>query len=284
MRVSELLDVWLTTITPIRSPRTISSYRQALAHLSADFMALSLDDLSSTVWQGAINKVNGSLPRQSQIMHAALRAAWRFGQKHQLIPPDRSPWLYVAAPVHHAKPILYLTPAEMSSYVRSVQDTQAPLPLLLMLLLGLRRGEALGLKWSQIDHRSMIITIDSQIVNGVECKPKSRSSVRQVPFCAEIDDFFRLYGDKSSSFCYNGSVQQVYRAHKAALAASGLPPVTLHGLRHSCATAALATGAPITAVQHLLGHRHFSTTALIYSHALIDPQRNAVLSLCRLVS
>ena len=284
MRLCEWLDMWLSIITPIRSPRTIDSYRHALKHLPDDFKALNLQDVTPVAWQLAINTVYGELPRQAQILHAALRAAWRMGQKQGIIPPDRSPWQYVAAPVHHSKPILYLTPAEMSSYARAARDTEAPLPLLLMLLLGLRRGEVLGLKWSQIDERSMYIMIDSQIVNGTESKPKSRASVRQVPICAEICALLAEYGDKTSRFCYNGGVKRLYTAHAAALAEAQLPPITLHGLRHSCATAALAAGAPITAVQHLLGHRHYATTANIYSHALLDPQRNAVLSLCRMVS
>lgn len=282
MQFREWVDCWLSVITPIRSPRTISSYRQALSHLPAEFMQTPLEAVSAPAWQQAVNQVYSQLPRQAQIMHAAMRAAWRFGQRQGVIPPDRSPWLYVAPPVHHAKSILYLTPAEMSSYIQAVQHTEAALPLLLMVLLGLRRGEALGLKWSQIDKRSMLININTQIVNGEECKPKSASSVRKVPICADICAFLDLYGDKTSSFCYNGGINRLYAAHKAALEEAQLPAVTLHGLRHSCATAALAAGAPITAVQHLLGHRHFSTTAEIYSHALLDPQRNAVLSLCRL--
>ena len=283
MTVNEWLETWLSIITPIRSPRTISGYRYALVHLPEDVRQLQLEQLTPPVWQKAINTVYGLLPRQAQLMHAALRAAWRFGQKQQVIPPDRSPWQYVSCPSYTPKPILYLTPEEMSSYVRAARETDAPLPLLLMLLLGLRRGEALGLKWSDIDEKSMVIRISRQIVNGVECKPKSASSVRVVPICAEIQAFLHQYGDKSSCFCYNGSSRCVYEAHREALAAAQLPPgVTLHGLRHSCATAALSIGVPITAVQHLLGHRHFTTTAGIYSHVLINPQRAAVSSLCEM--
>lgn len=282
MQFGEWVEIWLSVITPIRSPRTIASYRQALSHLPLEFKQLPLEAVSAPAWQQAVNQIYSRLPRQAQIMHAAMRAGWRFGQRQGVIPPDRSPWMYVAPPVHRSKPIIYLTPAEMSSYIQAVQHTEAALPLLLMVLLGLRRGEAMGVKWSQIDYRAMLINIDSQIVNGKEEKPKSAASVRKVPICAEICEFIRTYGDKTSRFCYNGGVNRLYAAHRAALAAAQLPAVTLHGLRHSCATAALAAGAPITAVQHLLGHRHYSTTAEIYSHALLDPQREAVLSLCRL--
>lgn len=282
MKFGEWCDMWLSIITPIRSPQTISSYRGALRHV-AGLLDREIAEVDAPAWQRAVNQVASQLPRQAQIAHAALRAAWRFGQKQGVIPSHHSPWAYVAAPDHHAKPILYLTPAEMSSYARAVRSTPAALPLLLMMLCGLRRGEALGLKWSQIDYRSMVLYIDCQIVNGKESRPKSKASVRKVPFCAEIAEIIERYGDKTSRLCYNGGVRQVYSSHKRALRNADIPAeITLHGLRHSCATAALAAGVPVTAVQHLLGHAHFSTTADIYNHALIDPQRQAVEQLAKM--
>lgn len=277
MKFGELIENWLEIITPIRSPRTISAYRSALKHTGDNLWKTPVDDVTAAAWQLAVNQTAASWPRQAQLQHAAFRAAWRFGQRMGMILPDHSPYLYVAPPEHHHKPILYLTPAEMSSYCREARHTPAALPLLLMLLLGLRRGEALAVKWSQIDRRSMILYIDSQIVNGERSKPKSRSSVRKVPICADILRIFDEYGDKTGYLCYNGSVGMVYASHAMALERARLPAgITLHGLRHSCATAALSGGVPVTAVQHLLGHAHFSTTADIYSHVLIEPVREAV--------
>lgn len=282
MQLGTWINTWLSLITPIRSPRTIASYKSALAHAPVEFMNKEIEAVDATAWQLAVNQVAAEYPRQAQLLHAALRAGWRYGQQRRVIDADHSPWQFVQAPVHHAKPIVYLTPAEMSSYIRHVQETPAALPLLMMVLLGLRRGEALAIKWSQIDKLSMVLHVDCQIVNGSECRTKSRTSSRKVPICAEILRFFDLYGDKTRQYCYNGGVKQLYASHKKALIQARLSPCTLHGLRHSCATAALAGGAPMTAVQQMLGHAHFSTTADIYSHALLDPQRQAVKQLVML--
>jgi len=48
----------------------------------------------------------------------------------------------------------------------------------------------------------------------------------------------------------------------------GLPPITLHGVRHSSATAALAAGEPLTVVSERLGHASSSITANLYQHVL----------------
>ena len=49
---------------------------------------------------------------------------------------------------------------------------------------------------------------------------------------------------------------------------AGLPPITLHGVRHSYATAALAAGEPLKVVSERLGHASTSITANLYQHVL----------------
>src|SRR5258708_3819717 len=53
-----------------------------------------------------------------------------------------------------------------------------------------------------------------------------------------------------------------------ALSRAKLRRVTFHTLRHSCASAMIAGGAPITEVQHRLGHANPAITLLVYSHFL----------------
>jgi integrase len=53
-----------------------------------------------------------------------------------------------------------------------------------------------------------------------------------------------------------------------ALSRAKLRRVTFHTLRHSCPSAMIASGAPITKVQHRLGHANPAITLLVYSHFL----------------
>jgi len=61
------------------------------------------------------------------------------------------------------------------------------------------------------------------------------------------------------------------------VAASGLPPVTLHGLRHGAATPALSAGADLKVVQDQLGHSTITLTADTYTSVLPETARTAAL-------
>jgi integrase len=65
------------------------------------------------------------------------------------------------------------------------------------------------------------------------------------------------------------------RAFAAIAERAGLVGVGLHTLRHSAASALIASGAHIKVVQELLGHSSYGITADIYSHVAIEQQREA---------
>ena len=56
---------------------------------------------------------------------------------------------------------------------------------------------------------------------------------------------------------------------------TGLPPLTLHGLRHSHATALLRAGVPVAVVSKRLGHKNIGVTLTIYAHALPGDDEDA---------
>ena len=72
-----------------------------------------------------------------------------------------------------------------------------------------------------------------------------------------------------------GAVLAPYRLFAKLVAASGLPPVTLHGLRHGAATVALAAGADLKVVQDQLGHSTITLTADTYTSVLPETARTA---------
>jgi Phage integrase family len=67
----------------------------------------------------------------------------------------------------------------------------------------------------------------------------------------------------------------VTRLFRRLVAASGLPPVTLHGLRHGAATLALAAGTDLKIVQDQLGHSTITLTADTYTSVLPETARTA---------
>ena len=63
----------------------------------------------------------------------------------------------------------------------------------------------------------------------------------------------------------------------------GLPPITLHGVRHSYATAALAAGEPLKVVSERLGHASTSITANLYQHVLPSMDERTANAVARLI-
>ena len=73
------------------------------------------------------------------------------------------------------------------------------------------------------------------------------------------------------------------RALAADIAAAGVRPINLHGLRHSMATLAVSLGVSMRVLQQLLGHADYSTTANTYAHVLHNDERNALAQIAQVV-
>jgi len=282
MTVNDWLTRWEQLHALRVRPNTIRGYRAALAHLSAGFRALDCNQVTGMDWECEIARVAATMPRQAQIMHAALRKAWNDGIRLRMIDLENRPYLYAEGPRHRAKTAAYLQPEEIAAYVREAVKQPAAVPLLLMVLCGLRRGEALGLTWADIDEGGGWLHIRQQVYNGQITELKSITSNRDLPVNLTLIKYLYRHGDNNSKMLYNMGVKCLYRSHRAALAAAGIDRgITLHGLRHSCATAALAAGADVKTVQSILGHAHYATTADIYCHALMSAEREALDAISR---
>ena len=165
---------------------------------------------------------------------------------------------------------------------------------------GLRRGEALGLRWADVDLASGTITINQQLVDtgsGAPSfgPPKSAAGEhRRVEFdqrtvgallAHRLDqDRERVewgvgYEDSDLVFAQeNGrpyDPANVTKTFTALAKAAGIRPVRLHDLRHGSASLMLSAGIPIEVVSKRLGHSSISITHDTYSHLLEGVGRHA---------
>ena len=283
MTLQEWLTSWLEIMTPLRAPRTVAAYRFALAHLKVGLGETDMAAVSPVQMQINVNQVAAVYPRQGQILFTTLRASCNLAVKMGIV--DRSPMRGVEMPTHCTRDIAYLTPPEVSRYLAALPRNDTFPPLLLMACCGLRRGEAMGLNWLCVDLIDNCIYVRQQRINSTICRLKSRKSRRSVPISPEIVQILSEYIniDTPGGLVYTGCAARLYDAHKEGLSRAGLTEtgVTLHGLRHSYATAAVAGGANITTVQSLLGHAHYQLTADTYAHALDFESRRVGDSTCR---
>ena len=165
---------------------------------------------------------------------------------------------------------------------------------------GLRCGEFLALKWSDIDFESRIVTVNknlSMVYDRVRIKhkkarikcTKTASGNRIVPLntkaIAALNSLKAVYREMdivsdSVAVTRKGttlSSDQLRRVLRRVLAYAGIDkPFTLHQLRHTFATQALNAGIPITVVSKWLGHANISVTYNTYIHVLESAEAAAV--------
>jgi len=161
---------------------------------------------------------------------------------------------------------------------------------------GCRRGEALGLTWRDLDIEGGRVAITRALVPAggklVETEPKTKRGRRLIALDAETVAVLRQQaatqlgeqqklGDEwidSGRVFTAANGAQLHPERISALfarlvRAAALPPIPLHGLRHTYASLALAKGVNAAIVSRRLGHATVAFTLDIYSHVL--PQVDA---------
>lgn len=170
--------------------------------------------------------------------------------------------------------------------------------ILLCLYTGLRLGEICGLKWEDIDLSERAIKIrrtvqrvaypqGSQTGNKTELmagKPKSLSSVREIPLPSFLISLFNLISEEKDleamKDCYFlTDIEKIMEPRtyqyrfKTYLKEAGLPPIKFHILRHTFATRCLTAGVDIKSLSEILGHSNADITLKRYVHSSLQIKR-----------
>jgi len=134
---------------------------------------------------------------------------------------------------------------------------------------GMRKGEVLGLKWSNVDLVNRLI-----IVEGTKS-----GYIRRIPMNTKLTE--TLGGAKKVSkgdyvFSRNGKPYKSFRsAWDHTLKKAGIEDLTFHSLRHTFGTRLGMAGVDVKTIQELMGHRDIKMT-MRYSHPTPEHKRNAV--------
>jgi len=188
-------------------------------------------------------------------------------------------------------PVAVWTAQQTAQFLASIEEHRLYAVYHLIALRGLRRGEAAGLRWCDIDldGKTAVIAQQLQQYNGrlAVCPPKTDCSTRVIALdhttvaaLAAHRDRQRAEaaafgpGYRSSGFVFtnlNGdpmAPDRLTRTFRRLTAQAGLPPVRLHDLRHGAATLALTAGVDLRVVQDMLGHSSIVLTADTYTSVL----------------
>jgi integrase len=235
------------------------------------------------------------------IFHRALRDAHRWGlvarNAADLADPPRKPTA--------ATPRAW-GPEQLARFLRgSREDRLWPLWHVIANT-GLRRAEAIGARWDDLDLDGGVWRVRRQLVctkaGAVEADPKTPRARRAVTLDAGTVNVLRdwrrrqleerlasgsdwrgtgrVFARAHGADLYPGSVTQAFIRRAREL---GLPDIGIHGLRHTHASLALAAGIPAKVVQERLGHSSVAMTLDVYSHVAPGIQEDAAERIARLV-
>ena len=238
----------------------------------------------------------GQSPRSQQQARALLSVALGEAEANDYIPSN--PVKKVRIPINRGQEIKPLTLEEVRRLLETYKESPMSARLHIALLCGLRQGEALGLRWQDIDLDSGVLEVRNQIqmidgklqLTGLKTERSRRSlvltsgSLESLKLHKQIIDRKRSgYGIqwKENGFVFphlDGSPMQATLDHnewKRALRLCGIEKRRLHDARHTAATLMYAQGVGIEVISRALGHSSSAITSKLYVHSAIKPQIEA---------
>lgn len=308
LKVGAYLDKWLEdSAKPSVRPRTYDSYSSHIQHhLRPRLGHVRLADLSPGHVQRLLNDIQaaGLSANTAVRIHATLRRALNQALRWGLI--TRNVASLVDLPKVDHPEMQPFTPEQARAFLEAIRGDRLEALYAVAFAMGLRQGEALGLRWRDIDLDGRQLQIRYQLQRhqrGDDVVPltppnglvptKSHRSRRALVIPDTLVEKLRLHralqnrerilaGDQWIDFdlvfaSRKGSPligtrqSLLFQRH---LEAAGLPKRRFHDMRHSCGTILAAQGVPLVEIQTILGHAEITTT-MRYVHSLPESQRQA---------
>lgn len=217
--------------------------------------------------QRSIARVNRELAQLRRMLNIALREGWIL----------RNPFTAgdcLISSADEKKRERILTREEEERLLAACTGRRAHLKPLIICALdtGMRQGELLKLKWSDIDFAERLIT-----VRAFNTKTMSE---RQVAMTARVErEIWQLYQEATNlDALVFGIMDNVKKSFSSVRKTAGLPDVRFHDLRHTAATRLVAKHISLPEVGRILGHTQPITTYR-YTNANKDTARRAAMAL-----
>ncbi|HUP69960.1 MAG TPA: tyrosine-type recombinase/integrase [Acidimicrobiales bacterium] len=313
--LGEYLEDWLASVSRSLKPTTLEGYAHAARvwiipriggyRLTAVTPEV-LEKLYATLeTEGRQDGTGGLGSRAVRLAHQVLHLALGQAAKRQRIltnPADAGLHL----PRQTRKPFRTWNEVEARRFLEACRGDRLVALWTLMVSTGMRRGEAVGLRWEDVDLKASRLSVVQHVVvvNNrpliQEIKtPTSRRSLVLYPNVVTVLRKHRAAQKEEHLFVGGGWVESglvfttatggvlhprnMLRSFDAVVAKAGVPDITMHDLRHTAASLALRAGVHPKLVQEMLGHARVAITLDLYSHVVEEMHHDATDKLGRLL-
>lgn len=291
-------EVWLPLCVQDGShrPSTVAMYTNILKVILPHFESVPLQEITSIQitqylrWLRNDYRTPHNKPlAEKSIKHHYNILALIFGYAERQDMIEKNPMKKVDTPKVTKKAVDALSEEDAARFFTALDGCTLEFRCLLQLLIttGLRRGECIGLQWQDVDFEKATISVNRAVTytpdSGIMvAAPKTATSIRTIPLMQSTLSILTRWQreqkrrhpnkDLTSAFLFSREnapfeardPSAITRHLKRFTRAAGLPDVSPHDLRHTCASLLLSSGADIKSVQEILGHADASTTLNFY--------------------
>lgn len=300
LTLDEFLAYWLSTVHTALRPKVAHQYERIVAnHISPTLGSTKLRELRpeqiDQLYQAELRLGIGN--RTIRLTHAVLhRALKKANQMGYIV---RNPADSATPPRLVCKEMMVLDEEQVVRFLIAARNSRNYALFLLAVKSGMRQGELLGLKWSDLNWTSGVLQIRRQLqrVPGhgfTFCEPKTRAGRRTIQLgegtLVALRDHLDLQQHEKlhlagkwqeSDLIFPSSIgtpmdlRNLLRDYKEVLVNAGLAPIRFHDLRHTAASIMLNRNIPVLTVSRILGHSKPSITLDIYGHLISGAQLEA---------
>lgn len=305
-KLAEWLPYWLDNV--IKPNRKRSTYSKYAMHVRLYLVPLlgtkRLETLGPRHVRVFLSDVaRKSSPATAKEAHRVLRTALTAATREELV--TRNVASLVEAPKVVSRETTPWTLDETLTFLEEARRDPLYAAFVLAIAMGLRRGEVLGLRWSDVDLDDRVIRISNQVqrIGGELYQDTTKTGkTRPVPLpliClaalrwhrlrqahdaerrgTELDPAGLVFTTRSGRPI---EPRNLNRSFSRLTASAGLRPIRLHDARHGCATLLTAAGVAPRVLMEILGHSQISMTMDVYTHVAQDTQREAISHMDRLL-
>jgi len=298
--LARFVGTWLDGKELSRRPKTVQQYRQiARQHILPVLGRMRLQDIQPAHIKQlyALKQKEGRGARTIQLIHAVLHNALKQAVREGLL--GRNPASAVERPKVEQSEMRIFNEEQIQQFLIAASGSSFEAVYYLALATGMREGELLGLKWSDIDWNKGVLFVQRQLqqISGqgyVFSPPKTRSGRRKIKVGSVTLKQLEAHQERQTlekavagerwqehDLVFPTTLgtpldhKRVRNEFKSILKQAGLPAIRFHDLRHTSLNALLDMGLPVNTVQGRAGHAKPSTTVNIYGHATARLQTEA---------